>query len=136
MNVETIKTKFDMVLTTAKEWLEPENLARLRPELRYQTGVLAVFALLAAILLGGADLATRDVIQLRLEEDLKVKLEEVVPAEIHDNDLLTDSITLPSTNANIGAAETVVYLAKKQGEVNACVLNSSRPMVTLEQLVW
>jgi electron transport complex protein RnfG len=112
MNFETIKTKL-------KAWLEPENLEKLRPQLRYQTGVLAGFALAAALLLGLADLATRGVIQLRLEEDLKAKLEEVIPAEMHDNDLLFDTVTLPSADANLGANETIVYLAKKAGDVNA-----------------
>ena len=119
MNIETIKTQFDVVLAKVKVWLEPENLEKLRPQLHYQTGVLAGFALAAALLLGMADLATRDVIQLRLEEDLKAKLEEVIPAEMHDNDLLFDTVTLPSASANLGAAETIVYLAKKQGDVNA-----------------
>jgi electron transport complex protein RnfG len=112
MNLETIKTQL-------KVWLEPENLEKLRPQLRYQTAILAGFALAAAILLGVADLATRGVIQLRLEEDLKAKLEEVIPAEMHDNDLLFDTVTLPSADANLGAAETIVYLAKKQDDVNA-----------------
>ena len=119
MNLETIKTQFDAALAKIKVWLNPENLEKLRPQLRYQTGVLAGFALAAALLLGLADLATRGVIQLRLEEDLKAKLEEVIPAEIHDNDLLFDTVTLPSADANLGANETIVYLAKKQGDVNA-----------------
>ena len=118
MNLETIKAPFDAVLAKIKVWLEPENLEKLRPKLHYQTGVLAGFALVAALLLGMADLVTRDVIQLRLEEDLKAKLEEVIPAELHDNDLLLDTITLPSADANLGAAETIVYLAKKAGEIN------------------
>jgi electron transport complex protein RnfG len=110
---------FEMIKTKLKAWLEPENLEKLRPKLGYQTGVLAGFALAAALLLGMADLATRGVIQLRLEEDLKAKLEEVIPAEMHDNDLLFDTVTLPSADANLGAPETIVYLAKKQGNVNA-----------------
>ncbi|MDD5228703.1 MAG: electron transport complex subunit RsxG [Methylococcales bacterium] len=118
MNLETIKTQFDKALAKVKVWLEPENLEQLRPQLHYQTGVLAGFALVAALLLGMADLVTRDVIQLRLEEDLKAKLEEVIPAEMHDNDLLFDTVTLPSADANLGANETIVYLAKKAGEVN------------------
>ncbi|MEQ1527990.1 MAG: electron transport complex subunit RsxG [Methylococcales bacterium] len=100
-------------------WLQPDHLEQLRPQLRYQAGVLAGFALAAAVLLGFADLATRGVIQTRLAEDLKASLEEVVPTDFYDNDLLTDHITLPSADANIGAAETVVYLAKKQNTVNA-----------------
>ena len=119
MTIEPIKTKFDAALAKIKIWLDPENLEKLRPQLHYQTAVLAGFALAAAILLGVADLATRGVIQLRLEEDLKAKLEEVIPAEMHDNDLLFDTVTLPSADANLGANETIVYLAKKQGDVNA-----------------
>ncbi|MDD2863958.1 MAG: electron transport complex subunit RsxG, partial [Methylococcales bacterium] len=119
MNFETIKNQFDAALAKIKVWLAPENLEKLRPQLRYQTGVLAGFALAAALLLGMADLATRGVIQLRLKEDLKAKLEEVIPAEMHDNDLLFDTVTLPSADANLGAAETIVYLAKKEGDVNA-----------------
>lgn len=110
-------------LTLARQklaiWLEPDNLARLRPKLHYQAGVLAGFALAASILLGLADLATRGVIQMRLEEDLKASLEEVVPAALHDNDLLADTVTVPSADAATGADETVVYLAKKQGRVSA-----------------
>jgi len=100
-------------------WLAPDHLAGLRPKLHYQAGILAGFALAAAVLLGIADLATRGAIQLRQEEDLKASLEEVVPAELHDNDLLADTVTLPSAAANIGADETVVYLARKQGAVSA-----------------
>ncbi len=100
-------------------WLEPNHLEQLRPQLGYQAGVLAGFALLAAILLGLADFATRGVIQQRLEEDLQANLEQVIPAELHDNKLLADTVNLPSADANLGAAETVVYLAKKQGLITA-----------------
>lgn len=100
-------------------WLEPAHLEQLRPQLHYQSGVLAGFALLAAILLGFADLATRGVIQQRLQEDLQANLAQVVPADLHDNNLLNDSVLLPSAEANLGAEQTEVYLAKKQGQVNA-----------------
>lgn len=100
-------------------FLAPDNLALWRPKLSYQAGVLAVFALLASVLLGFADLATRDAIQQRLDEDLKASLEAVVPADLYDNNLLQDTITLPSAEHNIGAAETTVYLAKKAGSVSA-----------------
>ena len=100
-------------------WLEPSNLEQLRPQLRFQAGVLAGFALLAAILLGFADLATRGVIQHRLQEDLQANLEQVMPAELHDNNLLEDSVMIDSSAAKLGAAETEVYIAKKQGEVTA-----------------
>jgi electron transport complex protein RnfG len=117
--MRTLQTWSAQASATLKIWLQPDNLERLRPQLHYQAGILAGFALAAALLLGFADLATRGVIQTRLEEDLKASLEEVVPAEFYDNDLLADTLTLPTADANLGAAETVVYLAKKQGDVNA-----------------
>jgi len=95
------------------------RLEALRAKVSYQTVVLAGFALLASMLLGFADMATRDTIQLRLEEDLKASLEEVVPAEVFDNNLLADTVVLPSADANLGSDQTTVYLAKKQGTVEA-----------------
>ena len=108
-------------------WLEPANLEKLRPQLKFQTGVLAGFALLAAILLGFADLATRGVIQQRLQEDLQASLEQVVPAELHDNNLLADSVLIASADAKLGAEQTEVYLAKKQGEVTAACFKFVAP---------
>lgn len=110
--LQFIKQKFST-------WFALDNLEKMRGKLHYQAGILAGFALTAAIVLGLADLATRGVIQLRLEEDLKASLDEVIPAGLHDNNLLNDTVTVQSEDANLGAAETVVYLAKKQGAVNA-----------------
>ncbi len=103
------------------------KLEQMKSKLGYQTGVLAAFALAASVLLGFADLATRDEIQLRLEEDLKASLDEVIPTDLHDNDLLADTIVIPSSDANIGAAETTVYLAKKQGEITAACFKLIAP---------
>lgn len=102
-------------------FLELENLEKLRPQLKFQTGVLAGFSLLAAILLGLADLSTRGVIEKRLQEDLQSSLEQVIPAEWRDNDLLKDSVMVNSSTAGLGADQTEVYLAKKQGVITgAC----------------
>jgi len=108
-------------------FLSLENLEQLRPQLKYQAGVLAGFALLGSLLLGVADFATRDVIKLRLEEDLKASLEEVVPADLYDNDLLADTVSLPSAEANIGAEQTTVYLAKRQGNLTAACFKFVAP---------
>jgi electron transport complex protein RnfG len=113
-----IRATWFLVKTKLAEWFEPDHLEQLRPQLKYQAYILAGFALVASVLLGFADLATRNVIQLRLEEDLKASLEEVIPNRYYDNNLLADTIILNSADANIGSAQTVVYLAKKQGLVN------------------
>jgi len=117
--IQRLKTQATYYLEWLKRWLEPSNLARLRPKLEFQTGILAGFALLASVLLGVTNCSTEDTIQQRLNEDLIKSLEEVVPASLHDNDMLQDTLTIPSADFNIGAKETTVYLAKKSGKVTA-----------------
>jgi len=116
---QRLQDKMAVYREFVKNWLEPSNLARLRPKLEFQTGILAGFALLASILLGVTNCSTQDTIQQRLDEDLKKSLQEVVPVTLYDNDLLQDTLTIPSADYNIGANETTVYLAKKAGKVTA-----------------
>ncbi|MEY3760645.1 MAG: hypothetical protein RIR39_2136 [Pseudomonadota bacterium] len=116
---QRLQAKMAVYRAFVKNWLEPSNLARLRPKLKFQTGILAGFALLASILLGVTNCSTQDTIQQRLDEDLKKSLQEVVPVTLYDNDLLQDTLTIPSADYNIGANETTVYLAKKSGKVTA-----------------
>lgn len=118
------------------QWLQPENLQQLRPQVKFQAGVLAGFALLAAILLGVADLATRGVIELRLREDLQANLAQVVPAELHDNDLLQDSVLLDAKDNNLGSEQIEVYLAKRPESSMPSVLNSLRRTVMPGLSVW
>ena len=117
--IERLKEQIAEYRVFLKAWLEPSNLARLRPKLEFQTGVLAGFALLASVLLGVTNCSTESTIQRRLNEDLIKSLEEVVPAALHDNDMLRDTRLIPSADFNIGANETTVYLAKKSGAVTA-----------------
>jgi len=117
--LQRLQEKIAVYREFLKNWLEPSNLAQLRPKLEFQTGILAGFALLASVLLGVTNCSTEDTIQQRLNEDLIKSLEEVVPAALHDNDMLQDTLTIPSADFNIGANETTVYLAKKSGKVTA-----------------
>ena len=110
-----------------KRWLDPANLAQLRPKLEFQTGVLAGFALLASVLLGVTNCSTEGTIQRRLDEDLKKSLEEVVPPALYDNDMLLDTMNIPSAEYNIGANETTVYIAKKSGQVSAVCFKFTAP---------
>lgn len=110
-----------------KHWLEPENLQRLRPQLQFQTGILAGFALIASVLLGMTQCSTEGTIQQRLDEDLVKSLEEVIPAELHDNDLLLDTLSIPSSEFNIGTKETMVYIAKKSTQVTAVSFKLTAP---------
>ena len=117
--IERLKEQIAEYRAFLKAWLEPSNLAKLRPKLEFQTGVLAGFALLSSVLLGVTNCSTESTIQRRLNEDLIKSLEEVVPAALHDNDMLRDTRLIPSADFNIGADETTVYLAKKSGTVTA-----------------
>jgi H+/Na+-translocating ferredoxin:NAD+ oxidoreductase subunit G len=95
------------------------SLDELKTRISYQSLLLAGFALLASALLGLADYSTRDIIKQRLEEDLQASLAEVVPATLYDNNLLKDAVIIDSSNDAIGASETRVYIARKQGKVSA-----------------
>ncbi|SJM91402.1 putative oxidoreductase [Crenothrix polyspora] len=124
---ERLKQQAFVFLAFLKRWLAPAHLEKLRPQLEFQTGILAGFALLASVLLGITNCSTQSTIQQRLDEDLISSLAEVVPGALYDNDLLQDTITLPSADYNLGANETLVYLAKKSGKVSAVCFKLTAP---------
>ncbi|MDO9138860.1 MAG: electron transport complex subunit RsxG [Methylobacter sp.] len=107
--------------------LDFAKLAQLRNTLGFQAGILAAFALLASVLLGLTNYTNEGIIQQRLDEDLKKSLAEVVPAALYDNDMLKDTLNIPSADYNIGAKETTVYIAKKAGKVNAVCFKFTAP---------
>ncbi|MFZ2311587.1 MAG: electron transport complex subunit RsxG [Methylobacter sp.] len=125
--IERLKEKIAVYREFLKNWLEPSNLAQLRPKLEFQTGILAGFALIASVLLGVTNCSTEGTIQRRLDEDLKKSLEEVVPAALYDNDMLQDTMNIPSAEYNVGANETTVYIAKKSGQVTAVCFKFTAP---------
>ena len=125
--LERLKEKIAVYREFLKNWLEPSNLAQLRPKLEFQTGILAGFALIASVLLGVTNCSTEGTIQRRLDEDLKKSLEEVVPAALYDNDMLQDTMNIPSAEYNVGANETTVYIAKKSGQVTAVCFKFTAP---------
>lgn len=125
--LDQLKRQAQTLLAFLKRWLEPANLERLRPQLEFQTGVLAGFALLASVLLGITNCSTESTIQQRLDEDLIHSLAEVVPDALHDNELLQDTVTIPSAEYNLGSAETLVYLAKQAGKVTAVCFKLTAP---------
>jgi len=125
--LDYLKSQAASKLQWLKCWLDPANLAGLRPKLEFQIGVLAGFALLASVLLGVTNCSTEDTIQQRLAGDLQNSLAEVVPAELHDNDMLLDTRTIPSSEYNIAADETIVYIGKKAGQVTAVCYKFTAP---------
>lgn len=65
-----------------------------RRRVGYQAALLGGMAMFASAALVIGDLRTRDDIALREAEDLKRSLEQVIPAALHDNDLVADSVEL------------------------------------------
>jgi Na+-translocating ferredoxin:NAD+ oxidoreductase subunit G len=78
----------------------------IRSTLAYQAGLLGVVATLAAALLAVGHLLTRDAIEAQQLEELRQSLSQVVPAQIHDNDLLQDTLNLAAPEG-----ERLVYRA-------------------------
>lgn len=125
--IERVKQQAAYFYDFLKRWLEPSNLAGLRPKLEFQTGILAGFALIASVLLGVSNCSTQGTIDQRLKEDLQNSLAEVIPAELHENDLLLDTVKIPSAEYNIGSTETTVYIARKAGKITAVCFKLTAP---------
>jgi electron transport complex protein RnfG len=87
-----------------------------RQRVGYQAGLLGGFALVAAALLLMGDIATREDIAARQAEDLLASLAQVVPVDLHDNDLLANTLMLEPADA---AAAVTVYRALQGLDVKA-----------------
>lgn len=83
----------------------------------YQAALLGVCAAIAAALLVGVDNATRAPIAQRQMEDLQVSLEQVVPHELHDNNMVAKPLLLTGADGK----EVKVYQGTKAGKVTALV---------------
>lgn len=81
--------------------------------------ILGAFCLGFGIVLALTDLITVDDIAARAMEDKINSLSQVLPAELHDNNPVTDAITLKDERGKQGehAKETTVYRATMGGKV-------------------
>ena len=83
----------------------------------YQAVLLGTCAAIAAVLLLGVDTATREPIVMRKMEDMQVSLAQVVPNELHDNNMVAKPLVLTGTDGR----EVKVYQGTKGGQVTALV---------------
>lgn len=83
----------------------------------YQAVLLGTCAAIAAGLLLGVDTATREPIVMRKMEDMQVSLAQVVPNELHDNNMVAKPLVLTGTDGK----EVKVYQGTKGGQVTALV---------------
>ncbi len=101
---------------------KPNFISKLRASIFFSALLLGGFALFAAAILGTGDSGTRDVIKLRLEEDLKNSISQVVPDQVYDNDLLKQTMTIPGPNGK----PLTIYQGTKDGKVSAVVYTVSQ----------
>ena len=86
-----------------------------RQSVAYQALLLGGTVALAAGLLVVADRLTRAPIAQRHAEDMNASLAQVIPANLHDNDLLANTLTLKDAEG----ASVQVYRALAAGQVTA-----------------
>lgn len=85
------------------------------PRTLIHAAVLGGFSMAAAVLLVGGNLLTADEIRQRAIEDLQASLTQVIPAAIHDNNPVADSISVGGTT---------IYRALKDGAVTGVAFES------------
>lgn len=92
--------------------------------MRFNSIVLAVFALITALILSGTDLLTRDRIAASERAAAQKALLEVVPADRHDNDLLTDVLPVPAAYWPLLGLKAggEIHIARKQGQPVAAII--------------
>ncbi|HEX9802170.1 MAG TPA: electron transport complex subunit RsxG [Gammaproteobacteria bacterium] len=88
-----------------------------RKRTAYQAMLLGGMATLASAVLVLGDMETRGTIALRKAEDLKASLSQVLPDAMHDNDLLSDVLTL--TPQQTGSRPVTVYRARLEDRISA-----------------
>lgn len=88
----------------------------------YQTGLLGGMACMAgaALVLGNID--TKADIQLRKAEDLQASLQQVIPAEMHDNNILEETLTVDNNGEPL-----LVYRATKASKPVAFAYEVVKP---------
>lgn len=94
---------------------------KFRETVTYQAILLGGSTLVATTLLSFGNLLTKDEIALRLEEDLKASIAQVVPSELYDNDLLRST----TTAENQEGESVLVYQATKDAAVVAVIFEVS-----------
>lgn len=98
-----------------------------RERLDYQAYLLAGCGMISSLLLALGHLSTSGSIEKRLAEDLQASLQEVLPPELYDNDLLHSVLVVPAEGEGIGRPQTEVYLARKQNQLTGVAFTVVAP---------
>jgi electron transport complex protein RnfG len=104
--------------------MDKKRLQKLKTMPAIHALLLGGFALLATVILALGDRLTRPSIALRRSEDLQRSLAQVIPPDLHDNDLLADTVNLPERE---GGKKRRVYLARRGGVIEAVAFRVEGP---------
>ncbi|MBK1637029.1 electron transport complex subunit RsxG [Rhodovulum adriaticum] len=103
-----------MTETPQQDEMRRGPLAALRNSPAWHGLLLGGFALVTALILSLTDDATRGPIAERASEDLLASLAQVIPDDLHDNDLTADMRTV----ADGAEGDVPVYVATEDGQVS------------------
>lgn len=85
--------------------------------------LLAVFAVVTSLLLGGSYLATRDRIAAEVRKAEEKALLQIVPRDRHDNSMLDDTLPVGPGAVGLGLrSDKQIYLARKNAETIAAII--------------
>lgn len=91
-----------------------------RKRLGYHSGLLGGMGLLASVILVISNIETHEAIAVAKAADQKASLEQVIPTDLHDNELLQDTVLISETSVEADAQrDTLVYLARNQQQIVA-----------------
>ncbi len=96
--------------------------------IRFNSWVLGLFALVTAALLAFTHLSTEDRIEAAKREVAKRALLEIIPLERHNNDLLVDTLEVPSAYwPTLGIKGGAINIARKGNELVAVIVPAVAP---------
>lgn len=90
-------------------------------------GILAAFAIAGAALVGLTYDTTKEKIAANEREFLLRSLHELIPGDIHDNDLLSDAISVESPHWLGSKKPVMVYRARQNDQPAAVVIAAQAP---------
>ena len=93
-----------------------------------QTAVnLVFFSVLATAILASTYFLTRDEIRKSVEGEKLKLINQIVPPDLYDNDIINDTLTIPANELLGTEGDTLAYRARLKGEDSAVVLESVAP---------
>lgn len=89
--------------------------------------VMMVFAVVGTLLLSSTFLATHDPIAKSEAQARMALFRQILPENLHDNDLLRDAIKIPAGGELNNREETLAYRARLNGQPSAIILETVAP---------